>query len=179
MTPSRAKGPCGEHLQEGVKTKPKAAHTTLCESLGPLFSLPSHCYRKSKLVTGGCVPGKLLSIISPPGWYGSCSCFLPSFPHLLCAGVLLFSDKGDCTPPASSAIPIGPAVEKRLSERDTPYPLKFPYKSQYPSYCCSLALLRYPRCNLGIQQIHKGFMGCFLPLRKHYWESPKIWYYSR
>ena len=42
----------------------------------------------------------------------------PHFPissvlHLFCSSS---SDKGDCTHPASSAIPIGPAVAKRLSE---------------------------------------------------------------
>lgn len=105
---------------------------------------------------------------------GSCSYFLPSFPHLLCAEVLLFfSDKGDCTPQQAVPDPAVPAVAKRLSERERSHPLKFPYKSQCSSCCYSPALLRYHWCNLGVQQIHMGFMGCSLPLTSTTEEVPK------
>ena len=80
-----------------------------------------------------------------------------SSPHFPISSVLnLFcfssSDKGDCTHPASSAIPVGPAVAKRLNgarERDPAHTIS---PTQYSSCCYSPFLLRYCWYNLGINR---------------------------
>lgn len=77
------------------------------------------------------------------------------------------SDKEDCTHPASSAIPIGPAVAKRLSEERESDPAHtiFPTDPSIPPICCSIPT-EIPLMQPWYQeiQIKRVFMGCFLPL---------------